>query len=324
MAILVTGGCGLVGSFIVRELVKSGEQPVVYDLVLKTDLFQDILPAVSLVKGDILDLPDLLRTIQEYRVEIVLHTASFLTPGAWARPYAGVKTNVIGAMNVYEAARLSNVRRVVFTSTGKTHLVARQYAATIDSGELGIEPDPYTNTKVVCELLANDYRRMYGLDIRIARFGGQIYGPGYGFGGSLGQAFEELLPKALRGEPVRLERAKVAGTPVPLEQEDAPVSLLYARDAAHGAILVGSTKETVSSVFNIAAPQAATLREIAEVVQELIPGARIETPPSSRAGGPIEVDPHARDELGYQPQYTLREGLKEYISFLRTGDLIYG
>jgi nucleoside-diphosphate-sugar epimerase len=297
MAVLVTGGCGLVGSFIVRELVKRGEKPIAYDLVLKTDLFQDILPSVTLVRGDVLDLPDLIRAIEEHGVDRILHTASFLTPGVYARPYAGIKTNVMGALNVFEAARLTKVKRTCFSSTGKTKITGKQYADAVATGEWEIEPDPYTSTKVACELFVNDYRGMFDMDVRVVRYNGQIYGPGYGFGGGLGQAFEDIMGRILRGEAVRLVRTASEGDYRLPER----IGVLYARDAAHGTVLAGFT-DSPSPEFNVPAFESATLPQIGTALQELIPGSRIETLPSSLQGGPTPVDVRARDELGYTPK----------------------
>jgi nucleoside-diphosphate-sugar epimerase len=318
MTVLVTGGCGLVGSFIVRELVKRGERPVAYDLVLKTDLFQDILPSVTLVRGDVLDLPDLMRAIEEHGVDRILHTASFLTPGVYARPYAGVKTNIMGALNVFEAARLSKVKRTTFSSTGKTRIVGKQYAEAVTTGEWEIEPDPYTTTKVACELLVNDYRGMYDMDVRVVRYNGQIYGPGYGFGGGLGQAFEVVMGKILRGEPVRLVRSAEEGDYRLPER----IGMLYCRDAAHGTVLAGFT-DSPSPEFNVPAFESATLPQIGATLQELLPDSKIETGSSALQGGPTPVDARARDELGYTPRYNLRDGLKEYVSYLQSSRLIY-
>jgi UDP-glucose 4-epimerase len=91
MAVLVTGGCGLAGSFAVRHAVDQGEKVVSYDIALKTELLEDILDRVVLVKEDILDAPDLMRAVKEHRIDRILHTAIFPTPGAYDRPYAPAK-----------------------------------------------------------------------------------------------------------------------------------------------------------------------------------------------------------------------------------------
>jgi nucleoside-diphosphate-sugar epimerase len=63
------------------------------------------------------------------------------------------------------------------------------------------------------------------------------------------------------------------------------------------------------------------LAEIADAIRQAIPGAQIEVPAASRPGTPNEIDPLARDQLGYEPHYRIGDGLGECVEFLRTGRL---
>jgi nucleoside-diphosphate-sugar epimerase len=312
MAVLVTGGCGLAGSFAVRHAVDQGEKVVSYDIALKTELLQDILDRVVLVKGDILDAPDLMRTVKEHRIDRILHTASFLTPGAYERPYAAVQTSVMGTLNVLECGRLFGLKRVVYISTGKTMFTAAAYGKSASTGELACDADPYTTGKVACELLCNDYRRMYDLDILIVRFGGQVFGPGYAFAGAAGQAFKDLVEKPLRGEQVKMGLAYAANSA-------RVMPLLYAVDAGRGAMMATLADRTRDYVFNINGQESMTLWEVAGLLNELIPGADIQVPRGPEKGGPETLDPRAKEQFGYVPEYSVRRGFREYIAFLKTG-----
>ena len=86
MTLLVTGGCGLVGSFAVRRALEMGEKVVAFDLAIKTWLIEDIKDQITLVRGNLLTPPDLYRAVAQHNVDRILHTASFLTPGAYASP----------------------------------------------------------------------------------------------------------------------------------------------------------------------------------------------------------------------------------------------
>src|SRR4051794_30182930 len=119
MRVMVTGGCGLVGSLAVRQFLELGHEPVIFDLAIRLDLLQDVQERVRIVRGDVTALPELLAAVREHGVERILHAASFLTPGAYDRPYPAIQTNVLGAVNVYEAVRVLGLARGVFTSTGK-------------------------------------------------------------------------------------------------------------------------------------------------------------------------------------------------------------
>lgn len=317
MTILVTGGCGLVGSFAVREALARGAAVAAFDLALKTELLADVRDKVTLVQGNVLHAPDLFRAARELKVTRILHTASFLTPGAYARPYANAELTIMGTLNVLECARAMGIERVSYVSTGKTGWTGAAFSKTLDSGRFDIAADPYASAKVGAELLANDYRQLYDLDVRILRLGGQVYGPGYAFAGAIGQGLQPFIEKPLNGEPVRYDQ--------PVLAHSAPIiPMLYGADAGRGCMAATLAGDLPHVVYDINAPIASTLYQVVEVIKTLIPGADIDVPPApTEAGpfraGPITPDPRAQADFGYLPEYDLERGLREYIAFLRSG-----
>ena len=307
MKVLVTGGCGLVGSFILRYLLAQGHQPLSYDLARELELLEDVQRDVVFCQGDVQDAGDLVRAVRENDVQRVIHTASFLTPGSRRRPYAAVHTNILGALNAYELPRCTDVDRVVFISTGKVRHDAATFAEHLDAGHYGLAPDPYTHTKMAGELLAKDYRGRYGLPLYVARFSGQIYGPGTAFSGGSGQLFQDLVEKPVRGEPYVMERS-------PYDY----MELLYARDAARGAALVCLTEGLTEWVYNVRAYSAHPPAEVADVIRELVPDARITVPPPARPGRRVDPDPRTLAQTGFAAEYDLLRGFREYVDWLRT------
>ena len=166
MTVMVTGGCGLGGSFAVRYALDQGEDVVAFDIAIKTELLDDVKDRVRFVKGDISNASEVFGAVADNDVTRILHTASFLTGPAYDRPLAAAQTMVIGTLNVLEAARALKVERVVHVSTGKTVPTARQFAEAAGSGNVKIMPDPYTSHKVATELLCNDYRGLYDMGRR--------------------------------------------------------------------------------------------------------------------------------------------------------------
>ncbi|HEY7065343.1 MAG TPA: NAD(P)-dependent oxidoreductase [Chloroflexota bacterium] len=313
MRVLVTGGCGLVGAFAVRQLLAAGHEPVVYDLAPGSELLADVQARVPLVHGDLLNLPDLLGAARDYEVRRILHMASILTLGADARPYAATQTNVLGTLNVFEAVRTLGLERAVFCSTGKVRPDGAAYARQADLGRYDLERDVYTHTKIAAELLLSDYRQIYGLDLVIARFCGLVYGPGRAASGGIAVALRELTERPLRGEPTRLDWIPTA--------RQALNGLLYARDAADGAVRATLAVDLADWVFNVQGHSLGTLADVAAALREAIPGARIEVPPADEPGALLEPDARAREQLGYVPRHSLRDGLGEYVEFARTGRL---
>ena len=312
MAILITGGCGLVGSFSVREALAKGEQVVAFDLAIKTELLQDVADQVTFFQGNVLHPTDLTRAAQENGVTKILHTASFLTPGAYARPYAAAETTIMGTLNVLECGRALGLERVAFVSTGKTGWSGAAFGKSLGTGELAIDPDPYTSAKIGAELLCNDYRKMYDMDVLILRLGGQVFGPGLAFTGAIGQGMQPLIELPLKGESVKLD--------TPILPYSAPVMpMLYAVDAGRGIMQATMAKALKHYVFDIAPVENCTLWETVEIIKELIPGADIQVPKSELSGGPAQIDENAKAEFGYAPEYDARRGLTEYIEFLKAG-----
>jgi UDP-glucose 4-epimerase len=313
MRVLVTGGCGLIGAFAVRQLLALGHEPVVYDLAPTSELLADVRERVAFVRGDVLHLPDLLGAAREHGVRRILHMASVLTLGAAARPYVAVQANVLGTLNVFETVRAQSLERAVFCSTGKVRPDSASYARQADAGAFDLEPDVYTHTKMAAELLLSDYRRIYGLDLVTARFCGMVYGPGSAASGGIGQALRTLTEKPLRGKPTSLDWIPTA--------RQAVNGMLYARDAADGAVRATLADGLTDWVFNVQGHGLSTLAEIAAALRQLIPGARIDVPASDAAGGLLEPDARAREQLGYAPRHTLLDGLGEYVEFARSGRL---
>ena len=281
MTILVTGGCGLVGSFAVREAVARGVPVAAFDLALKTELLADVRDKVTLVQGNVLHAPDLYRAVRELDVTRILHTASFLTPGAYARPYANAELTIMGTLNVLECARAMGIKRVSYVSTGKTGWTGAAFSKTLDTGKFDIPADPYASAKVGAELLANDYRQLYDLDVRILRLGGQVYGPGFAFAGAVGQGLQPFIEKPLRGEPVRYDN--------PLLAYSAPIiPMLYGADAGRGCMAATLAADLPHVVYDINAPIASTLYQVVQAIKALIPGADIEVPRGADRGRPVQ------------------------------------
>ncbi len=109
-AILVTGGCGFIGTWVVRELLRRGLRVVVLDACGRPERWQRVLGAggehVPLVQGSLLDRELLARVFAEHRVAHVIHLAALLTPASQADPWEGCRVNVLGSVALFEQVRL--------------------------------------------------------------------------------------------------------------------------------------------------------------------------------------------------------------------------
>src|SRR5438309_537509 len=158
MPTLITG-LGLVGTAYAQLALKRGENIIFYDVAPRKDFLANKLgPAnVTVVQGDVRDLPALVETIQKHKVDKVIHTAG-LIGGKVAQPiYTGMQINVMGTINVAEAVRLTGVKRLVQISTFGIYDRRNGEPGPIDESFHRGPGEPYGNSKVAKELMVEAY-----------------------------------------------------------------------------------------------------------------------------------------------------------------------
>jgi len=314
MGVLITGGMGVLGSMVTEELVSRGERVVLYARHFDRSLLApDVLGAVEFVRGDVLDLPNVVHAIRRHRTDRILHMAALLIGECQENPYLGFRVNAGGAVNVYEAARMTDVGRVVYTSSKSVYgAVAPPY------GHPTYAPLPeegpknpvrvYDVTKLAGEQMGLNYATTFGLDLVILRFA-STFGPG----------------KLVRHGPVswhsRLVENAMAGSPGRLPQGgDQPDDMIYHRDIAHAIVLACYATGLEHRVFNIGRGEASTMRQFADAIRRVIPGAVLEVGPGLDYYGSgipyysVYDITRARTELGFQPRFDLEAGVRDYIT----------
>src|SRR5262245_61629156 len=114
MTTLVTGGTGAIGSFVSRALIEHGEKVVAFDIAPRPMFLTDILDRMTIVRGDVLDVLQILRTINEHRIERVVHLAADLSAEVRAnQPFREAHLGVMGTGNILELARQLGLKRVL-------------------------------------------------------------------------------------------------------------------------------------------------------------------------------------------------------------------
>jgi nucleoside-diphosphate-sugar epimerase len=315
MAILITGS-GLVGTQIARLELERGETPVLMDIAFRKATLARLvdLNRVRLFEGDILNPWSLAKVIRDEKITRVIHTAAFplLTIGAQQKPYAAIQVNIMGTVNILEAARVFELERVVCCSSSVL------YGFMMGGEDLGAEfkeeayPRPttiYATTKQTCENLGINYTYL-GIDFVAVRFGG-VFGPWEGTGGGgPSVVFREMLEKSLRGEE--------AGFP------NRRAEWLYSKDAAQGAVKACHAENLKSRVFNIGGGKAYDSQEVVDAVKRLIPQAKVKLveplkfggPPPKSFNQPMDLT-RARSELNYEPEFPIEKAVEDFIGFLK-------
>lgn len=188
MRSVVTGGAGFIGSNLVDALLDEGDEVVVVDNMSsgrKVNLEQALGRGATLEQRDVREAAGLLSSFQAFTPDRVFHLAAQVDVRVSIDdPAADATTNVIGTINVLEAARLSGVRRLVFASTGGAIYGETERLPTSEAEE----PLPmagYGQSKFCAERYLGLYERLYGLSTMALRFS-NVYGPRQDPGGEAG------------------------------------------------------------------------------------------------------------------------------------------
>jgi UDP-glucose 4-epimerase len=324
--ILVTGGLGVNGCWVTRQLLELGHRPIVYDTRADFSPLKDMADRIELVVGDVLDFPRLVKTIKDYRVERVCHLAAMYPEPADANPVRGFEVNALATVYILEAARIMGLDRVVYTSSygalsvlGERHRYPTYAPVSEDHPAYPAHGGVYGASKVASELMGHVYKNLYDLDFVALRFAA-IFGPGKGDPrhGLMGYAWSQMVDNAMLGIPTRYERGGD-------ERQD----MIYSRDVAHSVVLgcLAAKSSLKHQLFHVASGRGYTLHDFAAAVNQVFPDAQIQIGPGTnpRAGiGSLYLVfdiSRAQEELGYAPRFTLPEAVADWVGWMRTLEL---
>jgi len=322
MSILVTGGLGVIGAWVTRQLVEQGKEVVTYSRHIDHTLVKDITGKFDSVTGDIVDLPQLISTINKYGVERIIHLSALMPGQAEANPYMGYKVNAEGALNVVEAARLTGIKRVVATSSKAVYDVTtgeydHPVYKPLDEDYPKASNTVYGTTKIFLEYMCADYNRIYGMEIAILRFPSP-YGIGRQARHGIVAITSKVIESAMLGQALSI--------PQGADQQD---DFTYHRDIANGIVCACFAENLKHHTFNIGTGKGETLKHMIDILNEIYgqlpitigPGLNfLERPAKDLRYSVFNID-RARKELGYSPQYDLEAGVKDYIEWMKRLDI---
>ena len=308
MVIMVTGGTGFIGSRLVRKLVNQGKEVVIFDISSNLKFLKDIREKIKFVQGDITNLNEIIDALKVHDVEYIYNYAALLSGVCRVVPVRAAKVNGIGMVNVLEASRLFDVKKVVFTSS---IAVFGGFPGDINDDSPKYPISPYGALKLLGELYGLWYQRTYGLDFRGVRYP-LLYGSGDPYAYHM---LSRLIENPALDKPVefRFPSNRIG-------------HWLYVKDAVNATLLVLNAEESKvkKRVYNIEGV-ACSFQDVADIVRKIIPNADIKFAPEEK-GPPRSRQFHGtylKEELGWKPSYTIEKGVKDTIDEIKRNPELY-
>jgi len=311
MATLITGGAGFVGLEVARQLLAAGETEItVFSRNPTPARLGDLADRVGAVAGDVGNFSHVLDVVKAARPEVIYHLGAMLTAPSDADPASAIQTNAMGTFYVLEAARLFDVRQVIFSSSigSYGHNIEGQ---TLTDTTLQRPLTFYGATKAFGEHMGLVYMCKYGLDFRGIRYP-SVIGPGVTTPSNV-QYTSWMIEESIKGNPFTVWTVPETKVPV-----------MYITEAATATVqLARAPRENIKMVNYLVdgAKPTPTAGDIADAVRAKVPGARIDfvadpTKPALHGRSQAIDDSHARDDWGWKPTHDLIRMIDDFVAAL--------
>jgi NAD dependent epimerase/dehydratase len=306
--VLVTGGEGFIGSHLVESLLDRGASVRVlvhYNPFGRVGWLDDRRDDVDLVAGDVRDADRILQAMAG--VDTVFHLAALIgIPYSYEAPESYVQTNVMGTFNICNAARRSEVGRLVQTSTSEVYGTARQ--VPIPESHPLQPQSPYSASKIGADMLALSFHHSFGIPVSVVRpF--NTYGPRQ----STRAIISTILSQLLAGS----DELRV-GALFPTRDFN------FVSDTVRGFLAVAESERSVGHVVNVGSGHETSIRDLVALAIEVTGrDARVVTdearvrPTGSEVERLVCDNTRAREWTGWHPEVGLEEGLRRTADWMR-------
>ena len=310
MAILITGGTGFIGSYLTRHLVleKGCEGVVVFDRFPALARIEEVADRVTLIEGDVLEPQELLATIARHEIDQIAHLA-FLPGGVAPEkivPY--LRMQVIGTANVFEAARLSGIKRVV-TASSVAAFGAPRGRPVVEDDELRPR-DWYGACKQMTEQMARLYNEQHEMEIISLRICASL---------GHGRLSRSSLASGLTVERINFmayPELALRGVAVTMPPDAQMMDVLAAADTAEACWAALRAERFEHHVFNLRAEQR-PVGDMTRHLRTLLPHAEIAVSDAPVPFTQLMDNTRIVSELGFAPRFTLETALEDYLEQVR-------
>jgi len=313
-SVFVTGASGLLGSWLVEELLRQEANVtcLIRDWVPGSRLVQSgIFDQTNAVRGELEDLPLLVRALNEYEVDSVFHIGAQTIVGTASRsPLSTFESNIRGTWNLLEAARTCSARveRVIVASSDKAYGAHQHLPYTEDAPLEG--RFPYDVSKACADLLAFSYFHTYHTPVAVTRCG-NLFG-----GGDLN--FNRLIPGTIR--------AGLTDQPAVIRSDGSFVrDYFFVRDAVEAYLQLAERlpeEHFIGQAFNFGTETPMSVLQVVDLVLHLIGKPHLEVDIRNEAAHEIPKQfldcSKARRLLDWRPRFSVEDGLRETIAWYQT------
>lgn len=310
--ILITGATGLLGPWLVQELVaqKANVFVLIRDLISHSEFFkQNLQQKTSVIIGDLLDQNLLTRILNEGDIEAVFHLGAQAIVGYANRsPISTFKSNIEGTWNLLEACRLSPwVKRIVVASSDKAYGEQANLPYTEDAPLQG--KHPYDVSKSCTDLLAQSYFHTFKLPVCVTRCGNFFGGGDF--------HFNRIIPGTIQA---------VLNNENPIIRSNGQFirDYIYVKDVVDAYLSLAQAMDTPSIVgqcFNFSTDHPFTVIEIVNEILNLMGCSHLKPIIQNKASNEIPAQhlcsKKAYTTLGWQAKYGVRKGLEETIAWYK-------
>jgi UDP-glucose 4-epimerase len=309
--IVVTGGCGLIGSTTIDLLLREHNvrRIIVLDNLSRGSLanLADALgdPRVSLVEGDIRDRDTVSHVISG--ADAVLHMAAIRITACATEPREAMEVMCNGSFNVVEAAQTAGVRKIVAASSASIYGLAEQFPTPESHHPYG-NRTWYGAAKMMLEGLLRSFNEMHGLPYVALRYF-NVYGPRMDIHGK----YTEVLIRWM-------ERLEECQRPIIMGDGMQTMDMIHVEDVARANVLALAS-DVSDEVFNVGSGVETSLLGLAQTLARVMGrSAEMEYAPERKVNGlrrRVADITHAESRLGFRARVPLEEGLKELVAWWR-------
>jgi nucleoside-diphosphate-sugar epimerase len=299
MKVLVTGGAGFIGSYLVPRLLEEGMEVVVLDLASEPATLAAVWDRITYVRGDLGSSADLYRAMLTHRPEGVFHLGAILAGPCEENPVLGFKVNFLSTQTLLDASVALKVKRFFMVSS--ISVFGRDVDEPVADHAVKNPETIYGQTKLASEHLMLWYNRKHGVDTRALRFT-WVFGPGRTTGiTALYSSF--ILDAMAVGKPLHI--------PNPDERGD----WLYIQDAVKAILTLWKAPEPTQRIYNVAGG-VHSIREVVGIAKKFRLNAQVTLQEGGKNLSPYPAaydDRVARKEIGWKPDYTIERAVREHI-----------